>query len=277
MIDNLFIKKSTDEELERDFENLKNVPCVVNRKRAGNKITDHYFFKFRAKTKVGKWSHYSAWNDKEQRKKILKTAMKLHNGQINKTSVLSALRMRYGSVNQFRPSYVMFLYCKFKAKKVLDFSAGWGGRLLGALASDIDYIGIDTNKNLKEGYKKMTTRFINNSIIKLIFKDSSKVDYSKLDYDFVFTSPPYYTLEKYQNMPDYSSFDDFNDKFTIPVVSKSYKYLKKGGWYCLNIPDDMYKVVNNILGNPNTILKYPISNRFNDGTQRYEKIYCWKK
>ena len=73
-----------------------------------------------------------------------------------------------------------------------------------------------------------------------VHRDSSKVDYSKYDYDMVFTSPPYYMLEKYENMPQYESNEDFNEKFLYPVIKNSYKYLKPNGHYILNIPISMY-------------------------------------
>ena len=44
---------------------------------------------------------------------------------------------------------------KIKATKVLDFTAGWGARLIAAMALDIDYTGIDANKALKPGYDKI--------------------------------------------------------------------------------------------------------------------------
>jgi hypothetical protein len=35
--------------------------------------------------------------------------------------------------------------------------------------------------------------------VKLMFKSALDVDYSKLEYDMVLTSPPYYDIEVYRN------------------------------------------------------------------------------
>jgi hypothetical protein len=42
---------------------------------------------------------------------------------------------------------------------VFDPCAGWGGRLLGAMARDIDYTGIDTNTNLRDAYTELMKTF----------------------------------------------------------------------------------------------------------------------
>ena len=104
-----------------------------------------------------------------------------------------------------RPAAAACAYKKNKAKKVLDFTAGWGARLIAAMALDIDYTGIDANKALKPGYDKIikTLSPYSKSKVKMIFKKAETVDISKLKYDFVFTSPPYEYLEVYENMENY--------------------------------------------------------------------------
>ena len=47
---------------------------------------------------------------------------------------------------------------------------------------------------------KLLNKLGTNTKIKLMFKDALKVDYSKLDYDCVLTSPPYYNVEVYEGM-----------------------------------------------------------------------------
>ena len=185
----------------------------------------------------------------------------------------------YGSVNQFRPMVAKYIYQRFKPKRVLDISAGWGNRLLAAMACDIDYIGIDSNKNLKSAYEKMYQMYPTKSNIQIIINNSENVDFSKLpEYDMIFTSPPYYTVEMYQNMKQYDSKENFVNTFFKPVVMNSYKNLKKGGYLILNMPVDMkdemvkFKIAKRI-----NAIKMPIQNRFSDGTKRFEYIYWFQK
>ena len=92
----------------------------------------------------------------------------------------------------------MNVYSMFQPKSILDFTCGWGGRLIGAVALNIPkYTGIDLNEDLRNPYKKMIKFFKMNRIeIKMIF--ALEVDYSRLEYDLVLTSPPYYNTEIYK-------------------------------------------------------------------------------
>ena len=93
-----------------------------------------------------------------------------------------------------RAAAAIQMYKKYKATRVLDFTAGWGARMVAAMALDIDYIGIDSNKSLKPGYDKLISLLkpYTKSKIKMIYKEAQKVNMSKLGkFDSVFTSPPY--------------------------------------------------------------------------------------
>ena len=119
---------------------------------------------------------------------------------------------------------------------MLDFTAGWGGRLLGAKSLDIKYTGIDTNVNLKNGYDKIIEKFGGD----MIYKSCLDVDFSKIDYDFVLTSPPYINLEIYENMNLFNSKEQFYKMFLIPMIEKSLKYIKNNGKVLINISNYMY-------------------------------------
>ena len=159
---------------------------------------------------------------------------------------------------------------------------GWGGRLVGACALDIpNYIGIDSNSNLREPYNKMTEFLKKNSKtnVKLYFQDALTVDYSKLNYDLVLTSPPYYNIEKYgtHGNDKNKTKEQWEKEFYIPIFERTFKYLKKGGYYCLNIPKEVYeKVARKTLGKPCIKMLLPKVKRFTD--EKYEEfIYIWKK
>lgn len=276
----------TIEQRNKAYEDLQNIKIKkLELKSTGNKASNYYFFKYRIKTKVGKWSKLSAWNNPEQRKKIIETDKSINRNNPKcigtPSCLLSAMRMRYGSVNQFKPYVAVYIYQRFKPKRVLDISAGWGDRLIGAMSQNIDYIGIDSNIDLKTPYNKMINDFKNKSSsnVKMIFSKSENVNYNNLKpYDMIFTSPPYFTLEKYPNMSEYKDYEDFINKYFIPTINKSYTALSKGGHIILNMPEQMYRSIKPLLGTAR-IIKMPIQNRFayRDKTKRTENIYYWKK
>jgi tRNA1(Val) A37 N6-methylase TrmN6 len=80
--------------------------------------------------------------------------------------------------------------------------------------------------------------------IDLRFQDALQVDYSVLDYDMVFTSPPYYNKEIYGSKEaPYKTNDEWDEKFYKPIFRVTYDNLKKEGHYCLNIPQCIYEKI----------------------------------
>ena len=144
------------------------------------------------KTKYRNKSNLERWKDPIARKKMLKFAKRLQQYDIdNKNvnpgpsiSIQRAISMQWGTINTMRPAAALNVYKQFKATRVLDFTAGWGARMIAAAALDIDYIGIDSNKSLEPGYKKIqkTIKPYTKSKLKMIFKKAEQVDFSKLRY-----------------------------------------------------------------------------------------------
>lgn len=184
-----------------------------------------------------------------------------------------------GSINIFKPTIAMFVYYKYKPKSILDPTMGWGGRLVGASALNIfKYTGIDLNPNLKKPYNEMvkTLKPLTKTNIKLIFKNALKVDYSKIDYDLVLTSPPYYNIEIYNGTIKMNK-EEWNNKFYKPLFNKTYTHLKKGGYYCLNVPQELYNnVCLDLFGEATEFLPLPKVARTKNETYK-EYIYVWKK
>jgi len=281
------IKSITPQEAKEDYEKLRSIPCgeINPASLVGNKAMDIFFFKLRLATKTrGGISFYEWVKDNPIRSPSEKRLYKyeLDAGKSPALALYDVFRLYRGSVSAFKPIIARDLYCKYKPTTILDFSAGWGGRCLGAMSLDINYIGFDTNTSLKKAYERMIKTYPHDCKVQIHFQDSSKVDYSKYSYDFVFTSPPYYQktrpTEGYANMPEYENRDDFNERFFFPVVRETMKHLANGGHYALNVPKDMYDDIKKVLGKADK--KYPlyISKRFAGQEGGYgEFIYVWKK
>jgi hypothetical protein len=262
--------------------------------RIGLETLDHYFLDLRLKTKTRLGiSFYDAMKDSKIKQHLTEKVNQLYSyKKINTEEELIkhqyyVFRLYYGTVSQFRPAQALKVYCELKPKiGILDFSCGWGGRCLAAMALNIPYIGIDANVGLKDAYKKMIKDINPNADVKLLFQPSETVDFSKYDYDLIFTSPPYSLLEKYEHMPKYKSSNDFNETFFKPVVLNSWKYLKSGGHLALNMPEEMYEFIKKDLPEIKRKMKMPISNRHPDikkgmskvkKTDKFEYIYIWQK
>ena len=134
----------------------------------------------------------------------------------------------------------------------LDFSCGFGGRLLGALTSNkgnITYYGFEPNSEtyyhlneLKEYIKEALN--IKDDRIKL-YKQGSEEEIPnelKENMDFAFSCPPYFNLEQYSNEETqcyikYPNIQDWIDNYVKNTIINLYKTLKFNAYYAVNIED----------------------------------------
>ena len=307
---NEYVKKNkypyrnvSKQEAVQDFLKLKST--ANPRSHTGIKSVNYGTEKNRVRTKYRNYSLIERWNNPIRRNKMLQFARKLYLGKWGKKddprfSIIDAISLQWGTINTMRPSFAQSMYKKYNATRVLDITAGWGSRMVGAMACDIDYIGIDSNKSLKPGYTKMYNAFKKHSKskVKMIYNKAEKVDFSKLGYyDFVFTSPPYEYLELYEGMEKYDGENTkmalsanklagqsgFYDKFIIPTFKEAYKYLPKGKYMCINMPDIMYKeVVKRWKKADSKLDTYSIAKRSGSNMKSTDRVgkegvFCWKK
>jgi hypothetical protein len=268
-----------------DFRKLRAGNCT----RCGSLLTDKFFFKHRLAVirPVGVLRGRGTFREYLERgmKNACEKQMYAHKRAEGESKYYALYRtycMYYKSVNQFPPSIARGLYRKFRPECVLDFCAGWGGRLAGAMALDIDYIGCESNTDLRPAYRDMIQLLKPESKSKVTIKfgDSSRMDFSNLKYDMVFTSPPYITgnrfMEVYRHMPSYADKQDFYRRFLHPVTLNAFTHLRHKGVLALNMNVDMYDDIVPVLGGSS--MKIPLKLRRRSKESQYnEYIYIWRK
>jgi hypothetical protein len=292
------IKCISEEDVKNDYEMLKNMMVTTKstsvefneRCRVGNNVVDFFTFRERLETR-GKYNinFYEFITNIEEfkKKKFIKTMLTYYEttknarGLKNEYVVLKEVyNICISAINIFRPLVAVEVYQRFKPTRILDFSAGWGGRAVGAAVCNISYFGIDINAGLHDPYNKMSA-FLNSntysSLINMVIADAVTFDYSTIvpGYDMVFTSPPYYFIEKYSHNESYASKDDMDQKFYIPIFSNTFKHLLPGGHFVLNVNKEIYeRVCLALFGPAEQTMTCKKSKRQNDYR---EMIYIWKK
>ncbi len=295
------VRPITKEKALESYQELIDFDCTkpMGLTREGTKALDYFFFKHRLAAKTKR--HISFLNilkDKKEYKYLKNKTRKIkkYDQLVKKKTPDEQLRnqygvfqLYYGTINQFRPTVAKTLYCLLKPKKaILDISSGWGGRCIAAMSLGIPYIGFDANTKLKSSYAKMVKTLDPKADVRMTFKPSETIDFSKYDYDLVFTSPPYFMLEEYEGMPIYDQKQGFLDVFFVPVLKNVWAGLTKGGHLALNMPDEMYDAVKKCLPPVTKKLKMPLMDRHAEEavlgadlkkgeTERFEYIYIWKK
>jgi len=295
------IRPITKERALESYTELKEFDCTkpISLTREGTKALDFFFFNHRLAAKTKR--HISFLNALKNKETY--TYLKNKTRKVKKYDMLEKRRtpdeqlqnqygvfqLYYGTINQFRPTVAKSLYCLLAPKiGILDFSAGWGGRCIAAMSLGLPYVGIDANTKLKSSYTKMVKTLEPGANVQMVFQPSETVDFSKYSYDLIFTSPPYFTLEEYEGMPQYSNDTNFIDVFFLPVLQSAWSNLASGGHLALNMPSDMYKAVKKCLPPLLKKLKMPLMDRHageavlgqdlrTGKTERIENIYIWKK
>ncbi len=280
--------------IEKEYKELQkigtNAKDISERCRIGNNIVDFFSFRQRLETR-GKYDasffDFVANIEEFKKKKFIQNMLIYYETVKNKNKTKNeyvVLKEVYNicisAINIIRPLVYMEIYAKYKPTCILDFCAGWGGAVVAASVLNVKkYIGIEINKNLEGPYKKLIefVREKNDNIdIEMYFKDALTVNYETLDYDLVFTSPPYYFIQKYQENTDYNnSKREMDEKFYIPIFTKVYNGLKPGGHFIINVCKEVFdNVLVKLFGEPNEIYPYKKSKRQNDYK---EIVYVWKK
>ena len=286
------IKNITLEDVEEDMNKLINIGTKANmqseRSKIGNNVVDHFTFLQRLETK-GKYNvnffEFIANLDTFKEKKFIQNMLKYYEDVKNKNKtkhMYKVLKEVYNicisAINIMKPLNCMEIYTRFNAKRVLNFCAGWGGSMVAAAALNLEaYYGIEINGELKEPYANMESylRTKSSTEFGIYFCDAVDFDYEALEYDTVFSSPPYYFIEKYPNNVEYKSKKDMNEKFYKPVFLKSYNVLKKDGHFIINVCKEAYdNVLKKLFGDAHITFPLKKSQRQNNYT---EMVYVWRK
>lgn len=273
-------KKLTEEQRQKDIAKLVEWSGTDNGvKLIGNPYIQSYMMEHMGRTSFdGKPTMEQTFNDP-----VL--CQKLYKGTVDKTPDKLVVNMpqaytRISPVCFLKPSVAKYLYTKLKATKVLDITAGWGGRMVGAMACGIEYTGIDTNLSLQKPYEEMISELNvwTSGKARMIWDDCRNVDLSTIEYDLAFTSPPYYNKEVYEHMRPFATKASYYNEFLIPMLTKCLTHIQNNGWVCLNVNEEYYtELVSYGFRKCDRIEEFQQSTRkCKDGSIKMEKVYCWQ-
>eukprot|EP00056_Hartaetosiga_gracilis_P018035 m.9389 g.9389 ORF g.9389 m.9389 type:complete len:676 (+) comp6342_c0_seq2:165-2192(+) len=153
---------------------------------------------------------------------------------------------------QFKPSLVVGVlkHLNCAGKRMLDFSAGWGDRLTGAIASNMEcYHAFDPNTSLRVGHDAIKMAFLEkekHSDFVVTYTGFEEARLERDFYDIVLTSPPFFDFEIYtkdtpgQSVDTYTRFEAWVVDFLVASIRKAFEALRVGGKCVIHITD-VYK------------------------------------
>lgn len=203
-------------------------------------------------------------------------------------------------VSNFRPSVARVLYERYSPDRgvILDPAAGYGGRMVGALPLDREYIGIDPNTTAFLANKKMeeTLSKLSHATIKLInerAEDALTRFESSLAHLVIF-SPPYFRRERYCNEPTqswlrYHTYYQWKSEFLASVLEQCKRILCRKGFLILNVANtETHPVANDACMIAKELFRFQYSYKMligsvpyhrngKHGGFRHEPLYIYRK
>ena len=194
-----------------------------------------------------------AWESEKFMTSLMGSAYSLKLPKIDRSALRVMLGLRKYICSQFKPNVAKALYDLFKVKNVMDFSMGWGDRLAGFFASQNTelYVGVDPRKENHPIYREQADYYEGQLTM---FETMKKVDFYceaaedfyydgyEDTFDMIFTSPPYFNVERYshddnQSWVRYKDIDNWNTQFLHKALDNMLPTLRSGGKLCVNISD----------------------------------------
>ena len=227
----------------------------------------------------------SLGNDVETVFKALKTNLTNHS-----TLYLSELRRNvgrhapnFGRIAVFNPFFTKAILEHLRITTLVDPCAGWGGRMLGAMAAGCAYTGIDPFDKTCQGLRAMHQELGGHptpqvEIIEGCAEDELPHMPSK-SIQASLTSPPFFDKERYctsptQSVERYPSRSEWERGFLEPVITETLRVVRDYAMW--NVPADMENLVTDVHARHSWQLLCVFCRRGNQGSKdKYERVMCF--
>lgn len=142
------------------------------------------------------------------------------------------------------------MFC-FPGANYLDFSCGWGVRLISSLRNNVNYFGTDPNDALVPRLRELASMYDDVNLclgdvstdIRCQGSETFVLEWEGI-MDFAFSSPPYFNLEDYRigEAQSYkegiTTYESWIADYVRPTIRNCFKYLKPDGVFAYNIKNN---------------------------------------
>ena len=188
--------------------------------------------------------------DDTKLKRAIRICFEMREGQklVYPTALRRSLELVTGeNIQNFKPQNARAIVehlCPVLWGNIYDYSAGYGGRLLGVGSSNMNYnyTAVDPNTETVNYLQYFNSLIKQATGVEGTIVQSVSEDYQPKDIDLAFSSPPYFNLEKYSDEPtqcmvNYTTLDEWFEGYVAPTMQSIYKGLNDDGIFATNIAD----------------------------------------
>jgi hypothetical protein len=250
------------ESIRNKFDEIVDVEHIISASHTWNDVSNHFHSDNRYTCGWhSKRSNAEIWKDPMSKdfRSLIMYLWRTFKGEfddIDHAKYRAGFRLSGYVATQFKPLVAKTVYEYHRAKRVVDISCGWGDRLAGFYTSTCteDFLGCDPNPQSYEIYKKQCLAYEEQLQTPLFpvdvtFEDhgtwfevrgtkrvriynlpAEDMDWDNIvedRYDLMFTSPPYFGIERYaegqegednQSWKKYGEYEMWRDSFYFPVL-----------------------------------------------------------
>jgi hypothetical protein len=188
--------------------------------------------------------------DDTKLKRAIRICFEMREGQklVYPTALRRSLELVTGeNIQNFKPQNARAIVehlCPVLWGNIYDYSAGYGGRLLGVGSSNMNYnyTAVDPNTETVNYLQYFNSLIKQATGVEGTIVQSVSEDYQPKDIDLAFSSPPYFNLEKYSDEPtqcmvNYTTLDEWFDGYVVPTMTNIHNGLNSDGVFATNIAD----------------------------------------
>lgn len=169
-------------------------------------------------------------------------------------SIGSYYRVAAAAAADFSPMVAREIFKNYyHGGRVLDPCHGWGGRLVGAMLADVqEYVGVDPSPVAHAGVVRIYDAFkeYQDTKVTLIAQPFEDCKWKDDEFDFAFTCPPYFDVEKYAgedtSTKRYPQFEQWCSSFYRPLIVNTMRALKYDGVFCIVVGSQLYPLADRL-------------------------------
>lgn len=211
---------------------------------SGLELCESFFPNIFECKRKGLLSPVELWNNEKFIRELTLNRLN-HANRLTGSSLRVGIKLLSKAVTNFKPTIAKFLYGVYSPNgRILDYSCGFGSRMLAAMSLDMEYWGCEPNLKTFYNLNKFGS-FLKNSTKGSFFITSSGSEEAPLKegyFDFAFSSPPFFDYEIYsqdlgQSIMKFPVYDDWLIKFWKKTIENCIISLIPNGHFgaCVSI------------------------------------------